>query len=44
METRWGRCTFTGASAGICAQYMDGHCSHGDFAQFTYQEFPNDES
>lgn len=38
VETRRGRCAFTGAMVGICAQDMDAHRSHADFAYFTYGE------
>lgn len=38
IETRRGRCAFTGAMAGICAQDMDAHRSHADFGYFVYQE------
>lgn len=35
VETRRGRCAFTGAMVGICAQDMDAHQSHADFAFLT---------
>lgn len=38
VETRRGRCAFTGAMVGICAQDMDAHQSHADFAFFDYEE------
>lgn len=38
VETRRGRCAFTGAMVGICAQDMDAHRSHADFAYFNYGE------
>ena len=38
VETRRGRCAFTGAMVGICAQDMDAHQSHADFAIFDYEE------
>ena len=38
IETRRGRCAFTGAMVGICAQDMDVHRSFADFAYFDYQE------
>ena len=38
VETRRGRCAFTGAMVGICAQDMDAHQSHADFAYFDYGE------
>ena len=38
VETRRGRCAFTGAMVGICAQDMDAHQSHADFACFNYEE------
>ena len=38
IETRRGRCAFTGAMVGICAQDMDAHQSHADFAFFDYEE------
>lgn len=38
VETRRGRCAFTGAMVGICAQDMDAHHSHADFACFDYEE------
>lgn len=38
VETRRGRCAFTGAMVGICAQDMDAHTSHADFAEFVYRE------
>lgn len=39
IEVRRGRCAFSGAMVGVCAQDMDAHCSHADFANFIYQEF-----
>lgn len=38
IEGRRGRCAFTGAMVGICAQDMDSHRSHADFSDFVYQE------
>ena len=38
VETRRGRCAFTGAMVGICAQDMDAHTSHADFREFVYRE------
>lgn len=38
IETRRGRCAFTGAMVSICAQDMDVHRSFADFAYFDYQE------
>lgn len=38
IEQRRGRCAFTGAMAAICAQDMDAHQSHADFAYFDYSE------
>ena len=38
VETRRGRCAFTGTMVGICAQDMDAHQSHADFACFDYAE------
>lgn len=38
VETRRGRCAFTGAMAGICAQDMDAHRSYADFSNFSYRE------
>ena len=38
VETLRGRCAFTGAMVGICAQDMDCHASCADFARFDYQE------
>lgn len=38
VETHRGRCAFTGAMVGICAQDMDAHQSHADFACFDYEE------
>ena len=38
VETRRGRCAFTGAMVGICAQDMDAHQSHAEFAFFDYEE------
>lgn len=40
IEHRRGRCAFSGAMAGICAQDMDAHRSYADFAYFTYREIP----
>lgn len=37
-ETHPGFCAFTGAMVGICAQDMDAHRSHADFAYFDYRE------
>lgn len=39
IERRRGRCAFTGAMVGICAQDMDAHRSYADFAHFVYREF-----
>lgn len=38
VETRRGRCAFTGAMVGICAQDMDAHRSYADFSDFSYEE------
>lgn len=38
IEGRRGRCAFTGAMVGLCAQDMDAHRSHADFAYFNYRE------
>lgn len=38
INHRRKRCAFTGAMVGICAQDMDAHESHADFANFLYQE------
>jgi len=38
IEARRGRCAFTGAMVGICAQDMDTHTSYADFKNFVYQE------
>ncbi|MGN0663407.1 MAG: hypothetical protein ACI4LE_09690, partial [Faecalibacterium sp.] len=38
IETRRGRCAFSGAMVGICAQDMDAHASFADFKYFHYQE------
>lgn len=38
IEERRGRCAFTGAMVGICAQDMDIHRSYADFSYFTYKE------
>ena len=38
VEQRRGRCVFTGAMVGICAQDMDAHQSHADFKYFDYKE------
>ena len=44
IETRRGRCAFTGAMVGICAQDMDAHQSYADFAAFNYREDPTPEN
>ena len=38
IEQRRGRCAFTGAMVGICAQDMDAHRSFADFRGFRYRE------
>lgn len=38
IEKRRGRCAFSGAMVGICAQDMDARRSWADFADFIYQE------
>ena len=38
IEIRRGRCAFTGAMVGICAQDMDAHRSFADFKNFIYRE------
>ncbi len=38
IEIRRGRCAFTGAMVGICAQDMDAHRSYADFSDFIYRE------
>lgn len=38
IEQRRGRCAFSGAMVGICAQDMDAHSSFADFAWLNYQE------
>ncbi len=40
IEKRRGRCAFTGAMVGICAQDMDAHRSFADFKYFNYMEGP----
>ena len=38
IEQRRGRCAFTGAMVGLCAQDMDAHRSFADFQGFVYEE------
>lgn len=44
IERRRGRCAFSGAMVGICAQDMDAHRSFADFAYLDYWERPRQDA